>query len=266
MFGRGKALIGMIHIGPTPGGARTPVSIQQLAAVAAREAVILERAGFDGAIVENMHDAPYINAPHGPETVAAMTAAVISARRAAPGLTLGVQILSLGAKEAVAVALAGGAAFVRCENYVFAHVADEGLMPEAQAGPLLRYRRAIGAEHIRVYADIHKKHASHAITADLDVAAEATAAVFFGADGLVVTGQSTGRPTAPRDVAAAKRAAGDLPVLVGSGATEDQLPVLLEHADGVIVGSALKTTGVWDAPLDAERCRRFAGVFRRSPA
>jgi len=53
------------------------------------------------------------------------------------------------------------AAFVRVEGYVFAQVADEGVI-EAGAGELLRYRRAIGAGHVRVFADVKKKHAAHA--------------------------------------------------------------------------------------------------------
>ena len=42
-------------------------------------------------------------------------------------------------------------------------------MDEADAGPLLRYRRMIGAEHVKILADIKKKHSAHAITSDLDV-------------------------------------------------------------------------------------------------
>src|SRR6185295_17642379 len=110
-------------------------------------------------------------------------------------LPLGVQVLAGANKEALAVAHAAGCQFIRAEGFVFAHVADEGLMPEADAGSLLRYRRAIGAEHIAVLADIKKKHSSHAITADVDLAETAKAAEFFGAEGVVVTGTATGEPT-----------------------------------------------------------------------
>ncbi|MFM8785597.1 MAG: BtpA/SgcQ family protein, partial [Phycisphaerales bacterium] len=81
---------------------------------------------------------------------------------------------------------------MRVENFVFSHVADEGLMIEACAGPLLRHRRAIGADRVRVFADIKKKHASHAVTADVDIAGCARAAEFFLADGVIVTGTETG--------------------------------------------------------------------------
>src|SRR6185295_9518480 len=111
--------------------------------------------------------------------------------RRAVKLPLGVQVLAGANREALAVALCCGAAFVRVEGYVFAHVADEGLI-DASAGELLRYRRAIGAEHIKVFADIKKKHASHALTADVSLAETGRAAEFFLADGVIVTGSATG--------------------------------------------------------------------------
>ena len=98
-----------------------------------------------------------------------MTAVGLAVRQAST-LPLGVQILAAANREALAVAQACGAAFVRVENFAYAHVADEGLMPTAEAGPLLRYRRQIGADSIQIIADVKKKHSSHAITADVPLA------------------------------------------------------------------------------------------------
>jgi predicted TIM-barrel enzyme len=53
------------------------------------------------------------------------------------------------------------------KGFVFAHVADEGII-ESSAGRLLRYRKAIGADAVRVFVDIKKKHSAHAITSDVD--------------------------------------------------------------------------------------------------
>lgn len=260
ILGVDRALIGMIHVGATPGSPRASTPPADLARAAADEARILADAGFSAAIIENMHDRPYVMSP-GAATVACMTRVGDAVRDAAPGLAIGVQILSGAGFEALAVAHAIDASFVRVENFTFAHVADEGLMPTAGAGGLLRHRRAIGAERIAVFADIKKKHASHAITADVPLAEACRAAEFFLADGLIVTGVSTAAPTAPADLAEA-RASTDLPILVGSGATAECLPALLGHADGVIVGSALKHAGLWSNPLDPARCRSFADAFR----
>ena len=84
-------------------------------------------------MIENMHDRPYLRQSVGPEVTATM-AAVLDAIRRAVDVPLGVQILAGANREALAVAFAGGASFIRAENFVFAHVADEGLMPDADAG------------------------------------------------------------------------------------------------------------------------------------
>jgi membrane complex biogenesis BtpA family protein len=249
---RPKALIGMVHVGALPGTPRHSIAVPEIAARAAAEARILAERGFDALIVENMHDRPYVHGRQGPEIVAAMARIVHEVAAAVP-IPLGVQILSGGEREALAVALAAGAAFIRCENFVYSHVADEGLLAEAAAGPLLRYRRSIGAEHVRVMCDIKKKHASHALTGDLTIEDCAHAAEFCGADGVIVTGGFTGRPADPEEVRRV-RGAVSLPVWIGSGADPSQLGTLLSHADAVIVGSWIKEGGRWSNPVDARRC------------
>ena len=47
--------------------------------------------------------------------------------------------------------------FIRAEGFVFAHVADEGVI-ESDAGQLLRYRKSIDADDIMVFTDVKKKH------------------------------------------------------------------------------------------------------------
>lgn len=251
LFGVSKAMVGMIHVGALPG---TPFASKPVTAIieqAVCEAEMLAEAGFDAVMIENMHDRPYLLRKVGPEITASM-AAVLDAVRREVDVPIGVQILAGANREALAVAFAGGASFIRAENFVFAHVADEGLMPVADAGPLLRYRREIGAEHIRIFADIRKKHASHAITDDLSLAETAAAAEFFGTDGLIVTGTATGKPASMADVREV-RAGVAIPVAVGSGLTPSNLADFWEPADVFIVGSFYKREGLWHQPPDPDR-------------
>lgn len=256
-----KALVAMIHVGALPGTPRCSRSLAEVAAQAVEEARIYTDAGVDGLLIENMHDVPYLCGSVGPEIVAAMTA-VGGAVRAASPLPLGVQILAAANREALAVAHACGAEFVRVENFAFAHVADEGLMPTADAGPLLRYRRQIGADAVRIFADVKKKHSSHAITVDISLDEAAAAAEFFGADGVIVTGSATGQPTSPEDVATVRQAV-KCAVGVGSGVTPPTLPALWPHADVFIVGSCFKRDGVWFNPVDPARVRELVATARR---
>ena len=257
IFGVPKALIGAIHVAALPG---TPGSRQQIAEIAEKcaiEARAYAAAGFHGLTIENTHDRPYLKESVGPEIAAAMAVLGSEVRRAAE-LPLGVQILAGANFAAMAVAHPCGASFVRVGGFVFAHVADEGLI-ESNTGELLRYRRAIGADGILVFADIKKKHSAHAITADVDLAETARAAEFFQADGVIVSGAATGRPTDPDEVRAASQAV-SIPTLVGSGVTPENLETFAA-ADAFIVGSSVKEDGLWSNRLDDARLHALVCAF-----
>lgn len=253
-------LIGMVHLRALPGSPSHAMTPTDIVRTAVAEAKVLESAGFDALIVENMHDRPYLAHAGGADTVATFSVAV-AAVTAAVGIPVGVQVLSGATGAALAIAHAAGGSFIRAEGFVFASVADEGLLAEACAGPLLRERRRLGASGVRILADIRKKHSSHAITADLDGAAWARAAEFFGADGVIVTGSETGASVDMAELSAV-RGATALPVLVGSGATPQNATALLEHADALIVGSALKRDGLWSNDIDPARAEAMVRMVR----
>jgi membrane complex biogenesis BtpA family protein len=249
-----KTIIGMIHLDPLPGTPHFQGSLPEIIARAKDEARLYQQAGIDMLAIENMHDRPYLNKAVGPEIVAAM-AVVGYEVKTATGLPCGVQILAGANAAALAVAQSAGLDFIRAEGFVFAHVADEGLI-EASAGTLLRYRRQIGADSILILTDIKKKHSAHAITADVDIAETARAAEFFLSDGVIVTGVSTGAAASLAELAQVK-AAVSIPVLVGSGVTEQNVGDYLAIADALIVGSYFKQGGHWSQPVDFERVRGF---------
>jgi len=250
-----RTLIGMVHVGALPGAPANDTSVDLLAAQAANEALILAEAGFDAIMIENMHDRPYVHGDHGPHIAAAMTRIGLEVANVT-NAPLGVQVLSGGNREALAIAQAIGGSFIRCENFVFSHVADEGLLVEAEAGRLLRYRKMIGVDHVKICCDLKKKHASHAVTADISIGEAAEAAEFFGADAVVVTGTATGKPTDVADIQEVRRAC-SLPVLVGSGVTTANIGKMFEFADALIIGSSIKKDGKWFNGPDPARCREI---------
>ncbi|XP_066289599.1 uncharacterized protein F13E9.13, mitochondrial-like [Branchiostoma lanceolatum] len=256
VFGRLQAAaIGMVHVGALPGTPRSSATVGQLIDKACQEAEIYKRAGLDAVMVENMHDVPYLlGGDVGPEVTATMTAVCREVRRVCPRVPCGVQVLSAANKQALAVALAAGLDFVRVEGFVFSHVADEGFLNSC-AGDLLRYRTMIGADSIMVFTDIKKKHSSHAITADVSIADTARAAEFFLSDGVIVTGTETGRPVDSKELKEVQQAV-DIPVLVGSGVSTENLPTYL-RANGLIVGSYFKKNGRWQNEVDLDRVDRF---------
>jgi membrane complex biogenesis BtpA family protein len=258
LFGVKRALIGVIHLQALPGTPANKLDIADIISIAVDEARMYKDAGLHGIVIENTHDRPYLKASVGPEIVAAMSVIGAEVRRAAVDLPLGIQVLAGANTNALAVALACGAAFVRVEGFVFAHVADEGLI-ESSAGSLLRYRRAIGADHIRVFADVKKKHSAHAITADVDIVETAKAAEFFSVDGVIVSGIATGEPAQPAEVADVAQAV-SVPTLVGSGISAENIS-RFPNADAFIVGSSVKRDGLWSNPIDLERTRGLVRAF-----
>ncbi len=260
-------LIGVIHLPPLAGsvGSRTKDSASLVRAAivqAVREAAILEDAGFDSVIIENFGDAPFYKDCVPPETVASM-AIVASAVRGATTLAIGINVLRNDARAAIAIAATTGSQFVRVNVLSGVAATDQGLI-EGRAAEWVRERERI-ARGIKIFADVHVKHAQSLSSNDISLAIEETAHR-GGADAVIITGQTTGRGVDPAALKKASLAARALrvPLLIGSGATPESWSGLKESCDGVIVGSALRKSGRAGALLDARRCREFAKVFRRT--
>lgn len=260
IFTNVKTIIGMIHVEALPGTPRAACSMRDIITQAKAEARIYQEAGVDMIGIENMHDRPYLNRTAGPEIVAAMAVVAYEVKRTA-GLPCGVQILAGANQAALSVAHAAGLDFIRAEGFVFAHTADEGPIA-SDAAELLRFRRQIGADNVLVLTDIKKKHSSHAITADVDIAETARAAEFFLSDGVIVTGLATGAEASLEELAQVKQAV-DIPVLVGSGITAANVERYLPLADGLIVGSYFKRDGHWSHPLDFDKVKDFMNRVNR---
>jgi membrane complex biogenesis BtpA family protein len=249
-------VIGMIHLDPLPG---SPGYAGDLAAVidaAVVDLVALRDGGITAAMVENFHDAPFWPDRVPPETVAAMTAAAVALRRAAPDMVLGVNVLRNDAASALAIAGAAGASLIRVNVHTGAAVTDQGPL-SGQAHLTVRRRRDLGLDEVAILADLRVKHA--APLAGRDPAEEARDLRLRGrADAIIVSGPATGAPADPADLRAVREAVPDCPLLVGSGVTEANCHHY-EAADGVIVGSSFKTAG----RIDAGRVRAFLAAWGR---
>ena len=259
MFASPRPVIAMVHAGALPGTSASRDTMRELEARAVAECAVYREAGVHGIILENMHDVPYLRGGVGPEITAAMTVLALAVKES--GLPCGIQILAGANHEALAVAHAAGLDFVRVEGFAYAHVADEGII-ESSAATLLRFRRAIGAERVQVWADVKKKHASHALTADVGIGDTAAAAEFMRADAVIVTGTETGAHPGAEDVAEVRRRCA-LPLYLGSGITAENLSAYFGAADGFIVGSAFKAGGRWHEAVDPAAVERFMAAHAR---
>ncbi len=254
------SLVGVIHLRALPESPRYDGDLAGVVASAARDARALAAAGFDGIVVENFGDAPFVPDRVAPITVAAMTACALAVRAAAPGVALGINVLRNDAEAALAVAVACGAEMIRINVHTGARVTDQGLI-EGRAHLTLRQRRALGAERVALLCDVDVKHSAALAARPIGEEAHDLAARGL-ADAVLVTGSGTGRGADRGDLAAVL-AAVHVPVLVASGVTVETLADV-RAAHGVIVGSCLRASGRAGDEVDGEIARRFAEAFRRS--
>ncbi len=216
--------------------------------------------GVNGFILENYGDAPYHPQRVPPHTVAFMTllGQELSASFNTP---LGINVLRNDGLAALAVASAISARFVRINVLMGARAASEGLI-QGEAHQVLQYRRQLGADCL-LFADVDVKHS--AALGLVSLSDQVEDAVLRGlADAVIVSGVATGKETALEDIRAARDAADDVPVFVGSGATPDNAAQMLAHADGLIVGTGLKKDGVTDNPVDPDKVHALLQAARNS--
>lgn len=257
--GVAKPVIGMLHLPALPGSPGYGGDIKAVREHVLNDARILHHGGVHGLMIENFGDVPFFSDRVPTHTVTHMTA-LAKAVRDEVDLPLGINVLRNDGLSALAVAHAVGAAYIRVNVLSGACLTDQGVIT-GKAAELMRYRKQIGAEHIKVLADVRVKHAAPLAERPLDEEVDELVKR-AAADGVIVSGTGTGRPTDPALAKAVKALAPDTPVWIGSGATPESLARLAEHADGFIVGSYFKPDEVTSRPVDPQRVQAFMGAVR----
>jgi len=258
VFGTDKPIIGMVHLPPLPGSPRFDAErgMQFIIDQALKDTAALVEGGIDGIQVENQFDRPFLKPQEiGFETVAAITAAVTRIR-AVFSVPVGVNVHLNGVQQALAIALATDCRWVRAFELANAYVSNAGIL-EAAGPAAMRYRAFLrGEQKVMIFGDFHVKHGSHAITADRDVEEQAEDVQTALADAVIVTGGRTGSAPTLQDIERIRKVL-QIPLLIGSGLSEANLPQLLPRVDGAIVGTAFKVDGRLENRIDTERVRRF---------
>jgi membrane complex biogenesis BtpA family protein len=254
VFTHPKPIIGVVHLAPLPGAPRFSGTMHDITTLAVLDAETLVENGVDGIIIENYGDVPFRSGDIETHTTVAMTVIVQEIRNRLPNTTIGVNVLRNDAHTALAIASVCGADFIRVNVHTGAALTDQGIIQGA-AYDTLRYRTILQSD-VRIFADVAVKHAAPLAPYPLAEAARDT--YYRGqADALIVTGAATGQATQLADIQNIKAAVPEARIFVGSGATTDTVSELLEYADGIIVGTALKRDGITHNAVDAERVRAF---------
>jgi membrane complex biogenesis BtpA family protein len=217
----------------------------------------LLQGGVDAIMFCNEDDRPY-NFHAGFESVAVMTRIITELRPT--DRPFGVDFL-WDPFAPLAIAKATGAAFIR-EVVTGVYESDMGLWAP-DAGAIFRYRREIDAESVRIFANITPEFASP--LGDRNVAQRARSAVVSSlVDAILIAGPMAGAEPDISLLQEARLAVGDeVPILLNTGARQDNIHRYLQVADGVIVGSSLKVDGYTWNPVDPERVKAFMSTVRQ---
>jgi len=260
MFGVDKPIIGMVHLLGLPGVPRynSKTGIDGNIEWAMNDAKALEDGGVDAVMFCNEFDIPYAKKV-GPEIVATMTH-VVSRVTEKISIPHGISVL-FDFFATIAIAKATHAGFTRV-ILTGAYAGDYGIMDTF--GPdLLRFRKSIDAESVRLFTNISGEFAAPLAPRPLEIVAKG--AVFVGlGDALIVQGPMTGFETDVEDVKKVKDAVQDVPVLAGTGVTVDNVTKMLKYADGAIIGTSLKVAGnTWNR-VDERRVKEFMAVVKKA--
>lgn len=246
-----KPVIGCLHLRPLPG---TPFwdpsySFRQHTDDLKKEARILTELGYDGVTFANEGDIPYVSKV-GPEIVAMYTAIVCEVtKEISVPYSVGIQLDSFAT---LALAAAVSAVFVR-GIFCSTTVSDHGFI-NPDPGKIWRYAKSIGAENIPVYTLI-EPHAGFLLD-ERDV----TEKYISVAANMPITGYamaSSAKPGNDSVIARCKAVNPNIPVIINSGATPDNIKGQLEYTDGVIVGTYLKKDHFLFNPIDRDNAKRF---------
>lgn len=263
IFGTKNPIIGMVHFPPLFGYKSFP-GIDVCLEKSLRDAQTLEKGGVDALIFENNYDIPHREFV-GPETVVAMGFLIEKISKEI-SLPFGINVLWNDYRTALSIAKVCGAKFIRVPVFVDSVETQYGKMI-ARPEDVLSFRKKIEVLDILLFTDIHVKHAK--MLEVKSISESAIEAKQKGSDGLIITGKWTGDAPNTSDLEEARKAVGkNFPILIGSGATKDNVGTLLKYADGIIVGTALKTGEVrskkeetnlkpWQEKISLEKTREF---------
>ncbi|WP_423068650.1 BtpA/SgcQ family protein [Devosia sp. CN2-171] len=260
VFGEGKPVIAMVHLGALPGSPLHDheAGVGAIVENARKDLKALQAAGFDAVMFGNENDRPYEF-----EVDTASTATmgyVIGRLRSEITVPFGVNVL-WDPESSIALAAATGARFVR-EIFTGTYASDMGPWTP-DAGKAMRYRDRLGRQDLALLYNVSAEFAYSLDQRSLPD--RARSAVFSSIpDAILVSGAITGEAAKMVDLEAVKAVLPTTPVLANTGVKHSTVADVLEVADGCIVGSSLKVDGdTWKA-VDPDRAAEFMRLVRQA--
>lgn len=258
LFGVDKPVIAMCHLRAMPGDPDydPEKGLEFVIENARSDLRALQKGGVDAVMFSNEFSLPYLTKV---EQITVVTMArIIGELKSEILVPYGVNVL-WDPTSSIDLAVATGAKFVR-EIFTGVYASDFGLW-NTNCGKVVRHRRAIHGEGVRLFFNIVPESAVY--LGERDIGSIARSTVFNNRpDALCVSGITAGVEAGVEVLQKVKQAVPDTFVFANTGVKLNNVEEQLSIADGVIVGTAFKKDGyIWNN-VDEERVRAFMQKVR----
>lgn len=221
------------------------------------EAKMIVEQGFDGFILQNMHDGPIAQNAR-TESVAFMTYLATRIKDKYPEKVLGI-LVNWDGVSSLAVAEASGADFVRIEHLYTGVSVDLNGFHTGQCSDVLMMKKRLNS-NMPILADAMEVNANY-LCPDTKPALAKKIVKSAYADGVFMSGKHAEESL--ELIKETRKLLPDTPILLGGGATGDNIYELLKYYDGVSVATWIKN-GDMRNPIDPERSKYFLQQCRKA--
>lgn len=253
-----KPVIAMCHLQALPGdpGYNAEGGIDRVIELARKDLLALHQGGVDAVMFSNEFSLPYLTEVE-PITYTTM-ARIIGELRPDIQIPYGVNVL-WDPKASIDLAVATDALFVR-EIFSGVYASDFGLW-NTNCGSVIRHRKHIGGEHVKLLFNIVPEAAVY--LGHRDVADIAKSTVFNHLpDAICVSGLTAGAETDTSTLRKVKNAIPDTPVFANTGVRLANVIEQLTIADGTVTATTFKRDGNFYNEVDAARVKEFMDTVK----
>lgn len=253
-----KPVIAMCHLQALPGdpGYNAEGGIDRVIELARKDLLALQQGGVDAVMFSNEFSLPYLTEVE-PITYTTM-ARIIGELRPDIQIPYGVNVL-WDPKASIDLAVATDALFVR-EIFSGVYASDFGLW-NTNCGSVIRHRKHIGGEHVKLLFNIVPEAAVY--LGHRDVADIAKSTVFNHLpDAICVSGLTAGAETDTSTLRKVKNAIPDTPVFANTGVRLANVIEQLTIADGTVTATTFKRDGNFYNEVDAARVKEFMDTVK----
>lgn len=258
LFGVEKPIIALLHLHALPGDPGCTESMDEIVGHARADLHALQDGGVDGILFANEFSMPY-QTKVDYITVAAM-ARIFGELKGEVRLPYGMNIV-LNPLASVELAAATDAKFVR-SAFTGAYTGEYGTYtPDIAA--LKRRLVALGRTDMRLLFKANPE--SDTFITQRDLSAVTRSIIFSSApDALCVSGGSAGSETNIENIDLVRKVAmpAGVPVFCNTGCTAENVTEMLDHSDGVCMGTYFKKCGAFRENVDGDRVKAFMDIVK----